>query len=118
LGARGGCAVGVFSRGPRGKTVGAAPRADRGSSSRRKCGRRRWGLAGEEIAQGMVALVDGLLRFGQAAVGAGVVVARRFPAQVGTERADGLQRAGAEPAGRRAKIIGQGLAAFVQLGTG
>ena len=43
---------------------------------------------------GMVELVDGLLRFGQAALGAGVVVARRFAAQVGTERADNLQPAG------------------------
>src|SRR5438034_1110932 len=47
----------------------------------------------------MVELVDGLLRFGQAALGAGVVVARRFAARVGTERADNLQPAGAEPAG-------------------
>jgi len=85
-------------------------RADPASSSRQECGRRRWGLAGEVIAQGVhavVELVDGLFRFGEAVPGAGVAAARGFGAQVGAEGADNPQPAGAEPA--RDQVDAEGL---------
>jgi hypothetical protein len=64
----------------------------------------------------VVELVHGFLRF--AVFGAGVVVALGFTAQIGAERADDLQPAGAEPAGDQVDAEGLGIDPFADVEAG